>query len=260
MKNGDKMPPVVNHTKQGAGLPRQHFLLLVAVVVDLFGVALVVPLLPQIFKAVGGESEMWGLMASVYSAANIVGGVALGVISDKISRRQGLLLSMVGAGISYALVATAQSVQMLMVSRIIVGLVKQTMTLATAMAADISQDAAQRSTAVGHVSAAVTVGWMSGQAIGGAIAETVGSRSSAVVAVVLFAADTAWVWAMLPDTVVSVSEEAKGSEATQKEEKNSSLNKFYKLFGSSQVAHVVLVHSAYSLVSRRYDLWLVHGA
>jgi predicted MFS family arabinose efflux permease len=153
----------VAETKQGAGLPREHFLLLAAIFIDLLGVALVVPLLPHIFKAVGGESEMWGLMASVYSAAQIVGGVALGVVSDKISRRQGLLLSMVGAGISYALVATAQSVQMLMASRIIVGFVKQTITLSTAMAADISQDAAQRSTAVGHISAAVTVGWMSGQ-------------------------------------------------------------------------------------------------
>jgi hypothetical protein len=72
-----------------------------------------------------------------------------------------------------------------------------------------------------------------------------------VVAVVLFAADTAWVWTMLPDTTRPVSEEAKGSEAMKKEQ-GSVLTKLYKLFGSFQVAHIVLVHSAYTLVSRRY--------
>ena len=43
-------------------LARQHFLLLAAVFVDLFSVALVVPLLPKVFKQLGGESEMWGFM------------------------------------------------------------------------------------------------------------------------------------------------------------------------------------------------------
>ena len=58
-----------------------HVRLLLAVFVDLFGVALVVPLLPKVFKDLGGRAELWGAIASSYSIAQIVGGVLLGGIS-----------------------------------------------------------------------------------------------------------------------------------------------------------------------------------
>lgn len=155
-----------------------HWQLLLAVFVDLFGVSLIVPLLPKVFKSVGVKPELWGTIASVYSLAQIVGGVFLGGLSDRYGRRASLLLSrsMCGAGLSYGLVGLLASpllaaplagfgIPLLVLSRVIVGLVKQTMTLSTAFAADHTPDA-DRAAAVAHVVAAVSVGWMAGQAVG----------------------------------------------------------------------------------------------
>lgn len=76
----------------------------------------------------------YGVVGSAYSAAQIVGGVLLGVASDAILGRRGtLLLSMAGACAAYALVAVATDLRTLVTSRVLVGLVKQTMTASTAV-------------------------------------------------------------------------------------------------------------------------------
>jgi len=78
----------------------------------------------------------YGVVASVYSIAQIVGGVAIGFLSDAVLGRRGtLLLSMVGAGVAYYMVAIAQTLPVLIASRVLVGLVKQTMTASTAVRA-----------------------------------------------------------------------------------------------------------------------------
>lgn len=65
-------------------------------------------------------------MASAYSLAQIVGGLVLGTLSDRVmSRRSVLLLSFVGSAISYGLVGLSRSLRMLLLARVIVGLVKQ---------------------------------------------------------------------------------------------------------------------------------------
>jgi MFS family permease len=70
-----------------------------------------------------------GLIGSVYSGAQIIGGLAIGVVSDRVDdRRKILLLSFAGAAVSYAMVGMATSVWVLVASRVVVGLVKQTMT------------------------------------------------------------------------------------------------------------------------------------
>lgn len=65
-------------------------------------------------------------MTSAYSLAQVVGGVVLGALSDRVmSRRSVLLLSFMGSCVSYGLVGLSSSLSMLLLGRIIVGLVKQ---------------------------------------------------------------------------------------------------------------------------------------
>eukprot|EP00658_Telonema_sp_P-2_P055754 TRINITY_DN44311_c0_g2_i2.p1 TRINITY_DN44311_c0_g2~~TRINITY_DN44311_c0_g2_i2.p1 ORF type:complete len:410 (-),score=111.69 TRINITY_DN44311_c0_g2_i2:67-1296(-) len=196
---------------------RQKYRLLAIVAVDLFAVALVVPLLPQAFKSLGGDAAGWGLFSSVYSVSQVAGGVVLGGFSDRYGRSAGLQLSMVAAGISYGIVGFASSITMLLVSRVIVGLFKQTMTLATALTADVTSTE-ERASAMARLSAAVSVGWMSGQAAGGTLAEYACSGRSfssaeaecsaaqhlpAVLSVVLFLLDLLAVRLLLPQGVVA---------------------------------------------------------
>lgn len=86
-----------------------------------------VPRVPRVPRSIG-------VVGSVYSAAQIVGGIAMGFLSDSVLGRRGtLLVSMIGAGVAYYLVAVADSLATLILSRVIVGLVKQTMTASTAV-------------------------------------------------------------------------------------------------------------------------------
>jgi MFS family permease len=167
-------------------------LLLLALFLDLFSVALVVPLLPIIYKELGGSTEMWGLMASVYSISQIVGSIAMGKFADHYGRKNALLVSMLGSAISYAIVGVAHNVAFLVISRVLVGVVKQTVTLSTALAAEwVGKD--ERAAAVARISAGVSLGWMSGQYIGGLASESFGERLPIALAVVLFLIDALWV-------------------------------------------------------------------
>ena len=90
----DGMPPtpVAADRDASAAVWRMRWLLLV-VAIDLSAVALVVPLLPVKMRELGVRPELVGLIGSVYSGSQIVGGLALGTLSDRISRARVLQLS-----------------------------------------------------------------------------------------------------------------------------------------------------------------------
>jgi len=164
---------------------------------DLFGVSLVVPMLPKIFKLLKGDPNLWGVTASAYSVAQIIGSIMLGGASDRLGRRGMLVLSMLGAAISYALVGFATSVTMLVVSRMIVGIFKQTQTVTTALTADITVPD-KRAEAVAHVGAALTLGWTVGQVFGGHMSEYFGDAVPIGIAVLLFVINAYLVQVSLP--------------------------------------------------------------
>ena len=92
--------------------------LAVIVGLDLFAVSLVVPLLPIRYKELGVQPVMIGFIGSIYSAAQIVGGLVFGIVGDRLpDRRYVLLISFAGAALSYSLVGLASEVWVLAVSR-----------------------------------------------------------------------------------------------------------------------------------------------
>ncbi len=102
---------------------------------DMLSVALVVPLLGQYFQDAGVQSAgQRELLSSVYSLSQIVGGFVIGGLSDVgiLSRKHCLYLSFLGSSLSYGLIVSA-NLKGLIVSRIVVGLVKQTGTISTSM-------------------------------------------------------------------------------------------------------------------------------
>jgi MFS family permease len=103
--------------------------------VDMFAVSLVVPLLFQYYKSAGVTSaNQRELLSSVFSSSQILGGVILGAMTDAkiIQRKTVLYLSFGGSAIAYAMIAFG-GFSALIVSRVLVGLVKQTMTVTTSL-------------------------------------------------------------------------------------------------------------------------------
>ena len=171
--------------------------LLVVVMVDLSAVALVVPLLPLRMRELGVAPELVGLIGSVYSASQVVGGVVLGALSDRMSRRSILMLNFAAAATSYAMVGFGDSTEVLLLSRVVVGLCKQTMTLATALLTDITSSE-DRPLALGQLRTATTLAWTLGQLVGGHLAEH-SQQLPAVVAVCQYVVAAIITWFCLDE-------------------------------------------------------------
>ena len=175
-----------------------RYLILLAVFLDMMGVALVVPNLIFRWKEVGISPAGLGMINSIYSASQLVGGLVLGKLGDRsLGRKRTLLLSFAGSGVSYALVGVAESVWVLVLSRVLVGLVKQTMTTSTAITIGLSSDDA-RAASLGRLSSASTLAFLAGQAAGGALSSRLGRRAPCFVASALFAVNFVLVLCLLP--------------------------------------------------------------
>ena len=110
------------------------------VMLDMVGVALVVPLLSSRYYQLAGVTSAvqreW--LSSIFSASQIVGGLAIGALADSkvLSRHTILLMSFLGSAFAYAMITIQQGgLLAIVISRITVGLVKQTMTVTTSIVA-----------------------------------------------------------------------------------------------------------------------------
>lgn len=161
--------------------------LLVLVLIDMFAVSLVVPLLFQYYKAAGvnnaGQRE---LLSSLFSTSQIVGGLIMGFVTDArlVRRRSLLFISFGGSALSYALIAYG-GLTALICSRVLVGLVKQTMTVTTAMLTRYTTRKT-RAQHMGRLSAASTVAWIVGPSVGAMLYRYVDARAPALLACALF--------------------------------------------------------------------------
>ena len=177
-----------------------QYVLQLAVFLDLFGVMLVVPNLIHRFRDLGISTAQYSVVSSVYSASQIVGGLIIGYLGDNVlGRKRVLLLSFAGAGISYLIVGLADSLWMLILSRVVVGLVKQTMTTSTALVTQLS-DPSTRTAALARLASATTLSGLLAQSVGGYLSARYGRRAPCFLAAALFAVDLVLVQALLPST------------------------------------------------------------
>lgn len=134
---------------------------------DFFSVALVVPLMSSYFRSAGMDSKLWGYTSSTYQIAQLLGGVVMGALSDIISKRAVLIISFAGSAVSYLLVGLSKSAFVLLGSRALVGLVKQTMTVSTAAVQElVDGDDDIRTKQLGQISAIARVSFIIGPGLG----------------------------------------------------------------------------------------------
>lgn len=143
----------------------------IVVAIDSMGMGVVLPLLPFYSQHFGASPLAIGVLISVFSFCQFVGGPWLGRQSDRFGRKPILLLSQLGTCLSFVLLACANSLALVFLARICAGLTAGNMSVATAYAADRS-NAANRNRAMGVVGAAVGIGIMAGPALSGIVART----------------------------------------------------------------------------------------
>ena len=179
-------------------------IVLLAVMIDVIGFGIVMPVLPHLITELGQvdvdqATRIAGWMLASFAIAQFFAGPVMGMLGDRFGRRPVLMLSMIAFAVDYALMAVAPTVAWLFVGRVVAGIAGASFGPAGAVIADVSPPD-KRSYAFGLMSAAFGIGFIIGPALGGIVAQS-GPRAPFVVAAVLAGLNAILMIVLLPETL-----------------------------------------------------------
>uniref|UniRef100_A0A8V0Z0W3 Major facilitator superfamily domain containing 10 n=1 Tax=Gallus gallus TaxID=9031 RepID=A0A8V0Z0W3_CHICK len=220
--------------KQEQNCSRVITIVFLALLIDLLGFALILPLFPSIldyysqtedglylslqrgvdwFAAMVGmpperkyNSVLFGgLIGSMFSILQFFSSPLTGAVSDCLGRRPVILMTAMGLIASYALWAASRSFGVFLLSRMVGGISKGNVSLCTAIIADLHSPKA-RSKGMAMIGVAFSLGFTLGPMIGAYLAmETekgeVFYLRSALLALTFAAADLIFIFFLLPETL-----------------------------------------------------------
>lgn len=134
------------------------------VLVDVLGLTVILPLL-HLYAAVYGATPLEiGLVAAAFPAAQLIGVPLMGALSDRYGRKPLLLISQMTTCIGFLMLALANSLAWIVLSRVIDGLFGANLSTAQAALSDVT-DNSNRTQALGITGAAFGIGFILGPAI-----------------------------------------------------------------------------------------------
>jgi DHA1 family tetracycline resistance protein-like MFS transporter len=150
---------------------RSHLLpISLIVAVDVLGLTLVIPLLPFFAEKYGASPSVVGLLVSAYAACQLISGPFLGSLSDRFGRRPVLIISQIGTFIGFIILARANALWMIFLSRLIDGSTAGNLSVAQAYIADVTKPE-DRAKAFGIIGMAFGFGFLIGPAISGFLSQ-----------------------------------------------------------------------------------------
>ncbi|MFL6516305.1 MAG: TCR/Tet family MFS transporter [Chthoniobacterales bacterium] len=149
--------------------------ILVTVSLDMLTVGLIGPVLPKlILDFLGGNmssaAEWNGAFGTVFALMQFFFSPVIGVLSDRFGRRPVILLSNLGLGLDYMVMAMAPTMSWLFLGRVISGITTSSIPTAMAYISDVTP-AEKRAAAFGYIGMAFGIGFVLGPAVGGLLGE-----------------------------------------------------------------------------------------
>jgi multidrug resistance protein len=141
-------------------------IIFLTVFLDLVGFGIVLPLLPFYATDLGATPLIVGLIIGSYSAMQFLFSPIWGSLSDRHGRRPLLILGLFGSAVSYIIFGLAESISVLLFSRVIAGIMGANIPVAQAYIADTTT-LENRARGMGLIGAAFGLGFIFGPAIGG---------------------------------------------------------------------------------------------
>ena len=136
------------------------------------GFGIIIPVIPFLAEKVGGSPTELGLLMAVYSLMQLFFAPMWGRISDRIGRKPVMIIGIAGLALSFFIQASADSLWVLFVARIIGGILSSAnMPTAMAYVADITTPE-DRGKGMGIIGAATGLGFIFGPAIGGVFSKS----------------------------------------------------------------------------------------
>jgi DHA1 family tetracycline resistance protein-like MFS transporter len=143
----------------------------ITVTLDMLALGLIAPVLPKlVLNFLGGDAptaaKMFGIFGTVFALMQFFFSPVLGVLSDRFGRRPIILLSNLGLGLDYIVMALAPTLGWLFVGRVLSGITAASISTAMAYISDVVAPE-KRAGAFGMIGAAFGVGFVLGPALGG---------------------------------------------------------------------------------------------
>lgn len=143
----------------------------VTVALDMLAFGIVIPVLPHLIRELlGGDiakAASWvGTFATLFMAMQFVFSPLQGALSDRFGRRTVILISCLGLGVDFIVMALAPSLWFLLIGRVVSGACSASISTSNAYIADVVP-AEKRAAAFGMIGAAFSVGFVLGPALGG---------------------------------------------------------------------------------------------
>lgn len=147
----------------------------VTVLIDVIAFGVIIPVLPHLVQQfVGGDTSVaayWtGVFAFAFSLVQFFSAPVQGALSDRYGRRPVILLSCLGLGLDFVLMALAPTLAWLFVGRIISAITSASFTTANAYIADVVPPE-RRAKSYGMIGAAFGLGFIVGPLIGGVLGD-----------------------------------------------------------------------------------------
>ena len=221
----------------------------VTVILDVLALGIVIPVLPHLIASFqGGDlaaaAHVYGVFGTAFAVMQFLFSPVQGALSDRYGRRRVILLSNLGLGLDYILMAVAQTLPLLFIGRVISGICAASISTANAYIADITPPE-RRAQSYGLLGAAFGLGFVLGPALGGLCAE-VDPRLPFWVAAGLSLSNALYGWLILPESLPAERRSAFSWRRANPLASIVMLSRHRSLFGLSgvvflsQLAHVVL--------------------
>lgn len=176
----------------------------ITVLIDVLSFGVIIPVLPDLVRQfTGGDYAVaagWiGWFGFLFAAIQFVCSPLQGTLSDRYGRRPVILLSCLGLGLDFILMAVAHSLPMLLLARVISGVCSASFSTANAYIADVTP-ADKRAGAFGMLGAAFGIGFVAGPLIGGWLG-SIGLRWPFWFAAGLALVNVLYGWFVLPESL-----------------------------------------------------------
>lgn len=216
--------------------------ILATVTLDAIGIGLIFPVMPDLVQEVTGkgisDAALWGgLLATSFAVMQFIFGPILGALSDHYGRRPVLFVSLLVMAVDYVVMATAQTIWLLLAARIVAGITAATHSTATAYIADITPPE-KRGARFGLIGAGFGVGFVLGPMIGGFLAG-IDTRAPFWFAAALAMANVIFGALILPETV---------TDATRRRFRLARANPFAALFAMARLPGIRMVLTCYLIL------------
>lgn len=168
------------------------------ILIDFVGFSVLIPVLPLFADRLGASSLQVGWIVALYGLAQLLFLPVWGWVSDRVGRRPVILVSLLGTAVSFAVLATAQSIPLVYLARALTGLFAGSIGAAQAVVTDLTPPT-QRTSGMGLIGAAFGASLVVGPAAGGALA-ALHEQAPFYAIVVVAGANFLLAWLALPES------------------------------------------------------------